>query len=62
MIWCVCILIILCFVGAVGCFMWLTPYKYMNVTVPYLPFDVDPSHEGFLAFWTYVIILQVSLF
>ncbi|XP_036320594.1 probable phospholipid-transporting ATPase VD isoform X2 [Rhagoletis pomonella] len=58
-IWCVIILLILCIVGAVGCKMWLTSFKHFPV--PYLPFDVNPSYEGLLTFWTYIIILQVMI-
>jgi phospholipid-translocating ATPase len=59
-IWCVCILVILCIVGAIGNYMWSTPYPNMNATIPYLPDDIDPLNQGFLAFWRYVILLQVS--
>ncbi|KAL9875821.1 phospholipid-transporting ATPase VD isoform 1-T4 [Glossina fuscipes fuscipes] len=58
-IWCVIILIILCVVGAVGCKMWLSSFQ--KFPVPYLPFQVDPSYEGLLTFWTYIIILQVMI-
>jgi phospholipid-translocating ATPase len=59
-IWCVIILIILCVIGAVGCRMWLG--SYTNQPIPFLPFDIDPNYEGLLSFWTFVIILQVSIF
>ncbi|XP_004524683.1 probable phospholipid-transporting ATPase VB isoform X3 [Ceratitis capitata] len=58
-IWCVIILLILCIVGAVGCKMWLSSFG--QFPVPYLPFDVHPSYEGLLTFWTYIIILQVMI-
>ncbi|XP_065358631.1 phospholipid-transporting ATPase VD isoform X1 [Calliphora vicina] len=58
-IWCVIILLILCVVGAVGCKMWLSSFE--QFPVPYLPFEVDPSYEGLLIFWTYIIILQVMI-
>ena len=56
---CVIILLILCVVGAVGCKMWLSSFEHFPV--PYLPFEVDPSYEGLLIFWTYIIILQVMI-
>lgn len=56
---CVIILIILCVIGAVGCKMWLVSFQGLNV--PFLPFDINPSYEGLLTFWTYVIILQVMI-
>lgn len=40
--------------------MWLVSFQGLNV--PFLPFDINPSYEGLLTFWTYVIILQVSVF
>uniref|UniRef100_A0A1A9WFZ2 Phospholipid-transporting ATPase n=1 Tax=Glossina brevipalpis TaxID=37001 RepID=A0A1A9WFZ2_9MUSC len=58
-IWCVIILLILCVVGAVGCKMWLNSFQKFPVL--YLPFEVDPSYEGLLTFWTYIIILQVMI-
>ncbi|GAB0089123.1 Phospholipid-transporting ATPase [Sergentomyia squamirostris] len=58
-IWCVFILIILCVIGAVGCKMWLKSFEGM--TVPFLPFEINPSREGLLTFWTFVIILQIMI-
>jgi phospholipid-translocating ATPase len=58
-IWCVIILIILCVIGAVGCRMWLS--SFTSQPIPFLPFDIDPNYEGLLSFWTFVIILQVSI-
>lgn len=57
---CVIILIILCLIGAFGYKMWLTPY--VPYRVPFLPLEnYTPALEGFLNFWTYVIILQVCI-
>ncbi|XP_055682408.1 phospholipid-transporting ATPase VA isoform X2 [Lutzomyia longipalpis] len=58
-IWCVIILIILCVIGAVGCKMWLKSFE--GLLIPFLPFEVDPSYEGLLTFWTFVIILQIMI-
>ncbi|XP_039446405.1 phospholipid-transporting ATPase VD isoform X3 [Culex pipiens pallens] len=68
-IWCVIILIILCVIGAIGCKMWLSSFvdkvpddKYNKTfRIPYLPFEIDPDYEGLLAFWTFVIILQIMI-
>lgn len=59
-IWCVVILIVLCVVGAVGCRFWLQGYD-PGEFIPFIPNLVQrtPSTEGFLAFWTFIIILQV---
>lgn len=58
-IWCVLTLVILCVIGAIGCKLWLN--AYYHVGEPFIS-DRSKSHEAFLAFWTYVIILQVSFF
>lgn len=61
-IWCVVILIVLCFIGAVGSGLWLSKFE------TYVPFlntldisNTNPAYEGFLTFWTFVIILQVII-
>lgn len=60
-IWCVLILLVLCVVGAVGCAMWLSSYGDLTqLPVPFIPFADNPNYEGFLTFFTYIIILQVS--
>ncbi|CAH1123846.1 unnamed protein product [Ceutorhynchus assimilis] len=56
-IWCVLILIFFCIVGAIGCKLWLKTYP--NLTAPFQ--DHHDSLEAFLAFWTYVIILQIMI-
>jgi len=58
-VWCVVILIVLCLVGAVGCRFWLSSYENV-VDVPFLSNKGDSAWEGFLAFWTFIIILQVT--
>lgn len=64
-IWCVLILLVMCFTGAIFSAIWLSsftdPYR-----VPFLTFieNIDmlnPELEGFINFWSYVIVLQVSL-
>lgn len=59
-IWCVVILVVLCIVGAAGCKFWLSAYTAVG-PVPFLPVVQDASYEGMLAFWTFVIILQVMI-
>lgn len=56
-IWCVLILILLCLIGAIGCKLWYTTYS--NLPEPYKVHD--ESTEAVIAFWTYVIILQIMI-
>lgn len=56
-IWCVLILVLLCVIGAIGCKLWLSSYK--NLEAPFQ--ENEESTEAFLAFWTFVIILQVRI-
>uniref|UniRef100_A0A182JZG0 Phospholipid-transporting ATPase n=1 Tax=Anopheles christyi TaxID=43041 RepID=A0A182JZG0_9DIPT len=73
-IWCVIILIVLCIIGAVGCKLWLSFYATDSsgdgassgtnndtFRIPFLPFEISPDYEGLLAFWTFVIILQIMI-
>lgn len=61
-IWCVLILFVLCVIGAVGCKLWLSSYdNYENHSVPFIPIAQSPVMEGFLGFWTFIIILQVMI-
>eukprot|EP00096_Caligus_rogercresseyi_P015122 TRINITY_DN7568_c0_g1_i2.p1 TRINITY_DN7568_c0_g1~~TRINITY_DN7568_c0_g1_i2.p1 ORF type:complete len:1578 (-),score=493.90 TRINITY_DN7568_c0_g1_i2:292-5025(-) len=62
-IWCVVILLVLCFIGAVGSGVWLDYFNddlapFLNVLSKE---DSNPPFEGFLTFWTFVIILQVII-
>lgn len=59
-IWCVVILMVLCIFGAAGCRFWLSAYASAG-PVPFLPTLQDPSYEGMITFWTFVIILQVMI-
>lgn len=57
-IWCVFILIMLCLIGAIGCKLWLNTYT--SIDEHFKPDESSSSmSESFLAFWTYIIILQV---
>ncbi|VEN49474.1 unnamed protein product [Callosobruchus maculatus] len=56
-IWCVFILIFLCVIGAIGCKLWLGHYK--DLAPPFK--ENDDTTEAFLAFWTFIIILQIMI-
>lgn len=58
-VWCVIILILLCAVGAIGCYLWLSKF---SGSVPFLiPGDmINPKYESILMFFRLVIILQVK--
>ncbi|KRT84629.1 hydrolase [Oryctes borbonicus] len=58
-IWCVLTLVILCIIGAVGCKLWLNTYYHLGE--PFVSDGMSNSIEAFLAFWTYVIILQILI-
>ncbi|XP_076273548.1 phospholipid-transporting ATPase VD isoform X2 [Rhynchophorus ferrugineus] len=57
-IYCVLILIFLCIIGAIGCKLWLLSYS--DLPEPFRS-EYEPSTEAFLAFWIYVIILQIMI-
>ncbi|KAJ8976657.1 hypothetical protein NQ317_010373, partial [Molorchus minor] len=54
-IWCVLILIFLCVIGAAGCKLWLSFYD--DLPPPFQ--ENSETTEVILAFWTFIIILQV---
>lgn len=56
-IWCVIILFVLCLLGAIGCKVWLSAHPKLEL--PFRSEDTNDTSEAFLAFWTYIIILQV---
>lgn len=68
---CVVLLLVMCLTGAAGSTIWLNSYvSAYNDKVPFLTYVPatdkgnlvlnSPDFEGFLNFWTYVIVLQVS--
>lgn len=63
-IWCIVILLVLCSVGAIGCALWLRSYENRKEVI-FIPYEQEnryiPAVEGFIAFWTYIIILQVMI-
>ena len=71
--WCVVFLVLMCFAGGLGSGLWLksldvhsnSPDSSSSSTPPiFLDNRTNynsPGFEGFLTFWTFVIILQVSM-
>ena len=59
-IWCVIILVLLCFAGAFGCHYWLQ--KFDNKDAPFLTLEdtYDPFSESIIMFLRLIIILQVG--
>lgn len=61
-IFCVLILIILCLIGAVGTSTWLSSFDEYVPFLNTLTFEeTRPGLDGFLVFWTFVIMLQVII-
>ncbi len=64
-IWCVVTLLFLCLIGAIGSGVWLNGLILSNsdYVPPFLCTLVfpSPSFEGFLTFWTFIIIFQVII-
>lgn len=58
-IWCVIILFVLCLLGAIGCKVWLSAHPKLEL--PFRSEDTNDTSEAFLAFWTYIIILQIMI-
>ncbi|KAM9679000.1 phospholipid-transporting ATPase VD [Trichechus inunguis] len=62
-LWCVLLLIIMCFTGALGHAIWLSRYEdipFFNIPKP----DghvISPLLAGFYMFWTMIILLQVMI-
>ena len=61
-VWCVVLLLVMCFVGAVGSGIWLNSFDSLPPFLNKLGSEkIAAAYEGFLTFWTFVIILQVRL-
>lgn len=64
---CVIILFVLCFLGGVGCGFWTGRNDFFNrhftpgSNSAGEPFVRGPLTEGFIRFWTFIIILQVLI-
>ncbi|XP_064481795.1 phospholipid-transporting ATPase VB-like [Ornithodoros turicata] len=64
-IWCIVILLFLCSFGALGSALWLKSYEFRKDVI-FIAYEQEsarynPAIEGFIAFWTYIIILQVMI-
>ena len=61
-IWCVCLLLVMCLMGAIGTAVWLGKFTQYVPFLNTLTFEeTQPVWEGFLVFWTFVILLQVII-
>ncbi|GFO46883.1 phospholipid-transporting ATPase [Plakobranchus ocellatus] len=67
-IWCVILLLFLCFFCAIGSGIWLADYNNLTDNTNLVPFiafgnldHYSPLYQGFIVFWTYIIIFQVPL-
>ncbi|XP_071088418.1 phospholipid-transporting ATPase VD-like [Haliotis cracherodii] len=67
-IWCVILLLFLCFFCAIGSGIWLSNFNGLTDNTNYVPFipfgDLDkfsPVYQGFIVFWTYIIIFQTVI-
>lgn len=63
-VWCVVILLVMCVTGAVFSTIWLNsfddPYKVAYLTFVEGSSNLKPELEGFINFWSYIIVLQVK--
>lgn len=59
-IWCVGILLFLCFLGSLGARFWLDSFKDYRI-IPYIIASSNVTFESWLTFWTFIIILQVNI-
>ena len=62
-VWCVVTLLLLCLIGAVGSGLWLESLRPIDLKslAPFLSADPIPIYDGFLTFWTFIIIFQVMI-
>ncbi|KAK6168454.1 hypothetical protein SNE40_020985 [Patella caerulea] len=67
-VWCVVLLLFLCFFCAIGSGIWLADYNTLKENTNLVPFisfgDLDqysPLYQGFIVFWTYVIMYQIVI-
>ncbi|ESO88481.1 hypothetical protein LOTGIDRAFT_179097 [Lottia gigantea] len=66
--WCVVVLLFLCFFCAIGSGIWLSDYNKLTENTNLVPFiafgnldQYSPLYQGFIVFWTYVIIFQAVI-
>jgi len=61
-VWCVVILVALCLIGAFGSGIWLNSFSFNAPFLCITDFDkLEPLWNGFLGFWTFIIILQIII-
>ncbi|CAH1777133.1 unnamed protein product [Owenia fusiformis] len=63
-IWCVILLALLCIGGAIGSSVWQGHFPQTireQGRVLFIPSGPSPQAQGFIVFWTYIIILQVLI-
>ena len=62
LVWCMAILLLCCLVGAIGSGVWLQSFSQLAPFLSVLQIsDVNPILTGFLAFWTFILILQIII-
>ncbi|KAK2165061.1 hypothetical protein LSH36_55g03001 [Paralvinella palmiformis] len=63
-IWCVILLLLMCFFSSLGTAMWNAKLT-SNVLIPFLPYEslsqFSALYQGFIRFWTFVILYQVVI-
>ena len=60
--WCVAILLVLCFIGSVGSYKWLSEFTVPYDKIPFLGAEKPPNLVSMLSiFCVFIIILQVRM-
>lgn len=63
-IYCVVLLLLMCFVSAISSAVWLGSFKDSTI-VPFIPFESEewynPYFQGFVVFFTYIILFQTVI-
>ena len=57
---CVFILFAFCLIGAIGCGAWTEAFDSFEKVISTNEHHT-PGYEGFIRFWTFIIVLQVCL-
>ncbi|XP_054163939.1 phospholipid-transporting ATPase VD-like [Oppia nitens] len=61
-VWCVVILLLMCLIGSIGYAIWLTSYEDWREVVYLNPYQsISPAYNGFLIFWTFIVLYQVII-
>ena len=62
LMWCWVILLFFCLAGAIGCTLFLSSFTVLPPFLGILQFnDITPIWTGFMAFWTFILTLQVII-